>query len=279
VQKNDIIKNNQDIEVFDISTEDGTFVTALGNIVLHNTDGLIISQQADAQEKTAYMTKELKKKFNVTDNYLVLESEGNGERAYFYLAKNYIIEKSIGDYNIHGSSLKGSKSSKVVDRAVKLGIEYIFNNKPIEEVLNEAYDFTGLSIDDFIERAKMTKEKNDYDDQQDFRLFIAKQVELKTGQIVTSGTQMNFLVAKKPLPYTEFQEFYKGSKKYYTFAKYIDSISELDFSYYNDQIDKTLAKFGISKNNYITLNLFGDQQDKKPINKSKKLNKIYEGEL
>lgn len=244
-----------------------------------DTDGYVIDFKQDAAIETNWLGQELKKKFNVTDNYLVLESEGNGERAYFYLAKNYIIEKSIGDYNIHGSSLKGSKSSKVVDRAVKLGIEYIFNNKPIEEVLNEAYDFTGLSIDDFIERAKMTKEKNDYDDQQDFRLFIAKQVELKTGQIVTSGTQMNFVVAKKPLPYSEFKEFYKGNKKYYTFAKYIDNISELDFSYYNDQIDKTLAKFGISKNNYITLNLFGDQQDKKPINKSKKLDIIYEGEL
>ena len=101
------------------------------------------------------ITEEIKKKFFLKESFLFLDSEGDGNRAYFYMSKNYIIEKSVGKYDIHGSSLKGSKLAKDIDRAIKLGIAFIFNNKSVDEVIQEAYDFSGLGIDDFVERIKM----------------------------------------------------------------------------------------------------------------------------
>lgn len=248
-------------------------------VIEADTDGYIISSELDPNEKTKWLAEEIKKKFKINDIYMNLDLEGDGERAYFYLMKNYVTEKAPGKYSIHGSSLKGSKSSKVVDRAINLGNEYIFNNKPIDEVIREAYDFKGLALEDYTERVKMTKEKISYDDQYDFRLFLAKQVEEKTGQVLTAGAQMNFVVTKDQLPYPCFKPYYRGGENY-TYTGYVDRVDELDMKYYLEQIDKALAKFGVSKIEYMKLNMFDTGvPNKKPLDKDKPLDTIYMGEL
>lgn len=248
-------------------------------IVEADTDGYIVSSPVDPKAKTEWLDNEIKNKFHLKDNYMTLELEGDGDRAYFYLMKNYVTEKSPGQYSTHGSSLKGSKFCKLVDRAINLGKEYIFNNKPIEEVIVEAYDLKGATLEDFIERAKMTKEKIEYSDPYDFRIFLANQVEQKTGQILTSGAQINFVVTKNQLPFDCFKPFYRGGYNY-TYTAYVSSLDELDMKYYTDQIDKALAKFGVSKLNYIKLDLFDTGiPNNKPLDKDKPLDTIYMGEL
>jgi hypothetical protein len=49
------------------------------------------------------------------------------EDAYFYAMKNYIVREN-NECIIHGSSLKSSRACGVVDRAVQLAIQHIFNN-------------------------------------------------------------------------------------------------------------------------------------------------------
>ena len=248
-------------------------------LVETDTDGFIISSKVDPDEKTAWLAEEIKKKFNLSENFMELELEGDGDRAYFYLTKNYVTEKKVGEYSIHGSSLKASKAAKIVDRAVKLGIDYIFNNKPIDEVIIEAYDFRGLTLEDFTERIKMSKDKVAYDDQYDWRLFLARQVEEKTGQVITMGAQMTFVVLKERLPYPCFDPYYRSGKNY-TYIGYAENLDQLDMSYYNNQIDKALAKFGVSKLNYMKLNLFDNgNPEKKPLDKDKSLDVIYMGDL
>lgn len=231
-----------------------------------DTDGFIINKKLDHIEETAWLDKEIKDKFHISDNHMQLELEGDGEAAYFYMMKNYIKMKDPGKYEIHGSSFKTSRSSKIVDRAIKLGINHVFNNKPIEEVLQEAYDFKGLSIEDFSERVKMAKDPMQYDDQYDWRLFLAKQVEMKTGQIITSGAQMLYVVTKDQLPQKEFKQYYRSGKNY-TYIAFITDIKELDLDYYIELVDKALLKFGISKTKYMQTSLFV-QPEKTPIKKS-----------
>ncbi len=266
VTKKYILDNN--INVYDISTEDGTFITALGDIVLHNTDGIYVDKPVDIEELNQWIDKEIKDKFKVKENFMRFELEGNGEKAYFYLAKNYILEKNVKGkitYIKHGVSLKSSKHPKVVDRATDLGIEYIFNNKPLDEVVQEAYNFKGLSLDYFVGRIKMVKNPIEYSDQYDWHIFLAKQVELKTHQIQTAGAQIQYVIAKKPLPFQEFKPYYRDGKNY-TFIKYINSIDELDFIYYTKEVDKALEKFGISRDMWTKTNLFTIEETKKPIN-------------
>ena len=231
-----------------------------------DTDGFIINSKLDPKVENEWLTKEIKDKFNITDNHMQLELEGDGEAAYFYMMKNYIKLKGEGKYEIHGSSFKTSRSAKIVDRAIKLGINHIFNNKPIEEVLDEAYNFKGLGIEDFQERVKMSKDPIEYDDQYDWRLFLAKQVEMKTGQIITSGAQMLYVVTKEQLPQKEFKQYYRSGKNY-TYIAFITSIKEIDFEYYTELVDKALLKFGISKKKFQQTSLF-DQPEKVPIKKT-----------
>jgi DNA polymerase I len=243
-----------------------------------DTDGIIVDKHLSVEEENTWIDKEIKEKFKLKENFMTLDLEDEGNRAYFYLKKNYVIEKN-GDFIIHGSSLKGSKSSKVVDRAINLGIQYIFNNKPIEEVFREAYDFNGLKLEDFAERIKLSKDTVEYDDQFDFRIFLVKQVEAKTGRVITKGTQMNYLVTKDKLPYEEFRQYYRGGKNY-TYTGYVSKVEELDINYYIEQVDKALAKFGISKTEYIKINMFDTGvPNKKPIDQAEELDTIYIGEL
>lgn len=239
-----------------------------------DTDGIVVDKFLDENKENAWLKKELEEKFQIKDNYMELELEGNGERAFFYLMKNYIVEDEPGKYSIHGSSMKASRSAKIVDRAIKLGIEYVFNNKPKEEVIREAFDFSNVPLEDFTERVKLSKEPREYDDQYDARLFLAKQVEMKTGQIVTKGTQISYVITKEKLPYEEFQPYYKARK--YAFIKYVEDKDELDMKYYETLVNKALMKFGISLETYQQTNLFAEVEvDIKPIKpKNKKLDTV-----
>jgi DNA polymerase elongation subunit (family B) len=245
-----------------------------------DTDGLILNRKVNEEEVNPWLTQVIKDRFNIDDNYMEMELEEFG-RAYFYRMKNYIVEeenkKGQMEHIIHGSSLKGSKVARIVDRAVKLGIEWIFNDKPVEEVIREAYNFN-LPIEHFIERVNLSQETREYDDQEDWRVFLAEQVKMKTGQVIGEGNQMSYVVTKTQLPFPEFKKFYRTGRNY-TFIGYITSIEELDFSYYEDLVTKTLEKFGISRERQMTLDLFsGNSCEKRPLNREK-LNTVPEGDI
>lgn len=279
IDRNIVTINNDKLTndyVCDVSTEDGTFITALGDIVLHNTDGLIVDKELDTNKENKWLEEQLKKKFDIDENYMELELEGNGERAFFYAMKNYVVENKSGDYTIHGSSFKSSKSSKIIDRAINLAINHWFNNKPIEEVISEAYSFTDLTLDDFVERTRLSKEQIEYEDKTDHRVYLAKQVELKTGQVVTKGTQIDYVVTKDPLPYNEFKKYQKGGKNY-TYTGYVNSLDELNLNHYIELIDKALAKFGIEK--CVQLSLFNPNENQYNLSRPKPLDTVPSEEI
>lgn len=242
VLQNNIISKSE--TVYDVSTDDGTFVTALGNIVLHNTDGLILDKPVNESKINEDIDKMIKDRFGLKENYMEMELENFG-RAFFYKTKNYVVEED-GKYIKHGVSMKSSKVSKVVDRAVDLAIEHWFNNKPIEEVIREAYNFKNLGLEWFEERVKLSKEQIEYDDQTDMKLLLAKQMEMKTGQICEQGMQISYFVTKDQLPFKELRDYYKKTSIWnYTFSKYVESIKDLNLAYYEKMIDKALDRFDI----------------------------------
>lgn len=242
VLQNNIISKSE--TVYDVSTDDGTFVTALGNIVLHNTDGLILDKTVNDIDINKKLTDLIKTRFGISENFMQMELENFG-RAFFYKTKNYVVEED-GKYIKHGVSMKSSKVSKVVDRAVDLAIEHWFNNKPIEEVIREAYNFKNLGLEWFEERVKLSKEQIEYDDQTDMKLLLAKQMEMKTGQICEQGMQISYFVTKDQLPFKELRDYYKKTSIWnYTFSKYVESIKDLNLAYYEKMIDKALDRFDI----------------------------------
>ena len=96
---------------------------------------------------------------------------------------------------------------------------------------------------------------------------------------MTTNAQISFVVTKDKLPFPCFQPYYRSGKNY-TYVGYADGISSLDISYYNNQIDKALAKFGVSKFEYMKTSLFDEGRfDKKPINRDQELDTIFLGDL
>lgn len=241
------------------------------NLIELDTDGLILQDRVDIDELNKWLNREVKDTFNIDENYMQMELEEFG-RSFFYATKNYVVQHG-DDYIIHGSSLKSSKFANIIDRATVLARQCIFNNKPVEEVISEAYDFKGMTIDDFSQKIKLTKPPGDYNDQFDWRIYLARQIEAKTQQVMTQGVQMPYVVTKDPLPYKEFSEYQRGGWNY-TFIRYVESIDELDMTYYTDLIDKHLAKFGIK--NVQQTNLFGGDEKggRGPLSRKKPLDVV-----
>lgn len=228
-----------------------------------DTDGLILNKKPDEDEVNQWLSDIIKERFSITDNYMKMEVEEFG-RSFFYAIKNYVVQE--GDkLIIHGSSLKASRYSNVEDRARDLAIEHIFNNKPKEEVIHEAYDFSNCTLDDFVMRSNIRQELRQYDDQTCIQVFLAKQVEMKTQQVVTKGETISYAITKERLPFKEFKEFYKDGHNY-TYVGYIDSLDQVDFDYYKDLIYKKLAIFGIDNVEQTKLDL-GFQDKKRYANK------------
>jgi len=227
-----------------------------------DTDGLLLNSAIDEKEINLYIKNFIKTTFNIDDNHFVMESEELG-KAFFYAMKTYIVEK---DNKIvrHGSALMSSKQSKIVDRAIDLAIQHIFNNKPIEETIKEAYNFKNCSIEDFEERVKLSKNPIEYTDKTDYKLYLAEQVRLKTEQIPSKGLQINYIITKSRLPFKELKDFPKRNWNY-TFTQYV-TIDEINLLYYEEKITKILAKFGLRKIEQI--DLFGE---KPQIEKNKEL--------
>jgi len=250
--------------------------TVKDSLVETDTDGMYLDKPINAEELNKTINGWIKDRFNIDDNYLQVEDEEFG-RAYFYAAKNYVLEHEDAIV-IHGSSLKASRASWVADRATKLAIQHVFNGKPKEEVIAEALDFKGLKLEHFEERVKLTMEPREYDDQFEMKLLLAKQMELKTGQVGTKGTQFNYVICKTQLPLADLKPYYKSGSKNYTFIKWVNSVEELDMDHYKELVRKTLEKFGVRE--YVQMNLFGEVAEVvKPKNKKSKLEVVPTDEL
>jgi len=217
-----------------------------------DTDGMILTVKPDEKEVNKWLAQIIKERFAITDNYMEMEIEEFG-RSFFYAMKNYVVQDGE-DLAIHGSSLKASKFSHVEDRARDLAIQHIFNNKPKEEVIREAYNFDNCALDDFVRRVNLRKEIIEYDDQTCYQVFLAKQVELKTKQKLTSGETISYVVTKDKLPYKDLQLFYKDGANY-SYIGFINNKEEIDLTYYLTLIDRKLAMFGIEKVEQLTLDL------------------------
>jgi DNA polymerase I len=215
------------------------------NLVELDTDGLILDKEVSEKDTNKWLDELIDTKFGIKDNYMQMEMDDYG-RAYFYAMKNYIVEED-GKYIIHGSSFKASRTAKIVDRAINLAIQHVFNGKPKDEVLDEALNFKKLTIEDFEERVKLSKEPREYEDPYDMRLYLAKQMEMKTGQVSTMGTQLNYVVTKRGLPFPELKPYIKTDGKNYTFVKWVDGVEDLDLKYYEELVLKALEKFKIKK--------------------------------
>ena len=142
VLKNDIISSGRENLVYDISTDDGTFVSAMGDIVLHNTDGLLLDNSRplpSIDEVNTYIRNRLKDVFSIPEECLtfLMEFEGAGS-IYVYKQKNYILraDEDKGKLTVKGSAFTGYDKAPVVKKAVEIMAKSVmFNEIPYDEAV------------------------------------------------------------------------------------------------------------------------------------------------
>jgi hypothetical protein len=134
-----------------------------------------------------------------------------------------------------------------------------------------------MTMEDFIERVKLSKEPFEYDNPYDYKLGLAKQMELKTGQVGTKDTQLSYVITTKQLPIPELAPYYRDGGKKYTFIKWVNSKDELDYDHYRELVLKTLLKFNIRP--YVQTNLFGEEFEMSNVQRVRPLNKVPDDEL
>jgi len=235
-----------------------------------DTDGLAIDTKVSEEGTNKWLDELMINTFNIHDNYMQMELDIVGP-AYFCAMKNYVVEVD-GHVHLHGSSLKSSRNCFIQDRARDLAIEHWFNGKPVEEVLREAYDFTGLTLHDFEYRVRLSKELHEYDDKTGQVAFLAAQYEHLTHTTPVADTTLPYIISTTTLTDPKFKKFYaKATGRNYKFIKLAEDIDEIDVTYYDEQIDKMLMKFNIARNKQITM---FDTLDMIDMPKKVKLDKV-----
>lgn len=119
-----IIPDSEETLVYDICTADGTFVGAMGEIVLKNTDGVLLNQEhfdLTIDDINHQLKNRMHTFFGIpvhTMNFK-LEFEDDGS-VYMYKRKNYILRKNSDPDKlvIKGSAFKGYDKAPVIQRAV-----------------------------------------------------------------------------------------------------------------------------------------------------------------
>ena len=163
-----IIPNKEETLVYDISTDDGTFVAAIGNIVLHNTDGYYASKYIDSEDLNEELVRIIDEKYpNMPfPSRMILETEKEGMSALFLAMKNYIVEnpkdKSL---EATGSSLKGSSKSLFVERIVLDAARQLMdgiNPVDVRQYINDIME-QHIPNEEFKMSMRITKDINDFD--------------------------------------------------------------------------------------------------------------------
>jgi len=239
-----------------------------------DTDGLVVDEIVDEAETNKWLDELMLTTFNIDDNYMEMELEKVGP-AFFCAKKNYVTLED-GKTNIHGSSLKSSRLCGIQTKTRDLAIEHIFYGKPVEEVINEAYDFSRYKLEDFQERVRLSKDIEEYSDMTGQLPYLSKQVEIATGKAPVVRDLIKFYITKNQVTGDEYRVFYEGRKtkgKNYTIEELVGSKDDLDIGHYENVVSKVLAMFDIERNNQLDL-FASDPNVAKTSNKKHKLDKV-----
>jgi hypothetical protein len=171
----DLQKDTTSTVVYDVSTDDGTFVSALGGIVLHNTDGTLLdrskfnSENSEIEKVNHLLRKKQHDFFGVPYDKMKFDLEFEGEGSvYVYKKKNYILRTNGSDKLItKGSAFTGYDKAPVIIRAVRIMSEAIMGlgehaNLGYNSALELAVDIRSLDLEAFRFSKILKKSINEY---------------------------------------------------------------------------------------------------------------------
>lgn len=165
-------------EVYDISTDDGTFIGGCGNVIFHNTDGSLITVPVEyrgSMENELTFIKLVQDRVNEwlneelgkDDAEIVLEHDGAVKKAVIFDNKSYVLLGHDDSITIKGNTLKGRSNEGFVNKFIRTSIDHIFNETP-ELILSEYESLKTritnkkMHVDEIIKRESLNMSLEEY---------------------------------------------------------------------------------------------------------------------
>jgi len=207
---NEIYENKQQY-VYDISTQDGTFVGGIGGILLKNTDGVNFSAPEDANERryvgkglNGLVTKDKEYEGVAADvaefNDIFMRNEMGLDIDYFAPScvnvsrKNYIIKlikKGKEKIKLTGNTIKSKKLSQYVVDFLDIGFVHLLNGDGLSFV-NLYYEHLSKVYNKEIPLAKIANKARVKQSVEDYKKHITKTT--KSGSLMSRQAHMELII-------------------------------------------------------------------------------------
>jgi len=213
-------------KVYDLSTEDGTFIAGVGRVICHNTDGVYYTtDNFNEQETINLFHEQLRKKFKKDlDLSIDIDSYDVG---YFYKAKNYVLKK--GDKIIyHGTAMKASSKDLLSSTLIKSIAKAKLEGESTDDIIRK-YQKLDFPLQYFAMNITLGRPLYKYANINSLAPRLARIAKSKLGIEPVVGTQYHYIKSKSG--YTLFDL----AKK-----------EDIDVQYYRDEVDKVVKIFNIT---------------------------------
>ena len=199
-------------------------------VVYVHTDGINTNVDVDVEWLVSRLRRLLKHAFpNAEPEHIEMDKDYFKEGVWLQIG-NYVLRNEDGTLTKHGSTFKATSRSKFYLKVLDKIIDARIDNTVNQSFIDKLYDINEYELSDFIMRRAMHRKKDEYKSQTDLILTLIDQGE-GIGMTCTEGTQF----------------FYAKTKTGYKLQETIDSLEEIDITYYWDTISTLLQKFTLSE--------------------------------
>ena len=191
-KETDTVWNNSNIKnpteyVYDVSTEDGTFIAGIGCITAHNTDGFNFQLPKTYRytDENPYISTGLGRNYKKGDKFTKVEADvaefedlflrgkmGLGIDEYAdatinFSRKNYSDLLSGGKIKYVGNTIKSKRMPAYIEKFMETGIKFLLNGKGKEflefyyEYIEKIYDYK-IPLRDIASKGKIKKSIEEY---------------------------------------------------------------------------------------------------------------------
>ena len=152
--------------VYDISTQDGTFVAGVGGIVAHNTDGVLFKYpEGMSKDDVNALIQEISE--SMPDG-IEIDNDGFFDKAIAYKPKNYaLLPAGEDEFKVKGVSLKGRSKEPFLLEFLQRQLQYIFDGD-VQAAHDDYMNLTrqiaakNLSVDALSKRARVKMNLDTY---------------------------------------------------------------------------------------------------------------------
>jgi DNA polymerase elongation subunit (family B) len=225
--------------VYDISTEDGSFIAGIGGLCCFNTDGIMLDCDPDINNLNKFVTDLITNTFGI-ESHMEVELD-EFQDGFFYRMKNYILREMDGKISVKGNMFKSSKHSRLYEKAMRESCEFILDNSSKDhkvftegkyELVEKIKNWDNYEVSDFIKHIVIQKDISSYYNRNCMQVSLALQAKKYLGQDIVAGDGIDYIVVNS------------GIGKEYRIAPKVNSVKDISIPYYDKEIDTVLDALG-----------------------------------